>query len=170
MLHELKAKEVATIRVNKGFDMVGMIPYFTRMTKELRQRGLKVTVPRTKILQLLEESNEQHLSAEQIYQLLQDMGERIGLATVYRVLTQFEDAGIVIRHNFEGDRSVFELDHGQHHDHLVCVKCGKVIEFVDPEIEQRQQAICEQHNFQMTDHSLMIYGRCGACGRGNVTT
>ena len=136
-------------------------------TKGLRHHGLKVTAPRTKILQILEESPNMHLSAEQIYQTLHDSEQNVGLATVYRVLTQFEQAGIVKRHNFEEGRSVFELDQGAHHDHLVCVKCGKVIEFIDLEIEKRQKNICEHHGFTMTDHSLTLYGHCKNCESTN---
>ena len=133
------------------------------MTNELKQYGLKVTAPRTKILHLLENADETHLSAEQIYQQLHEDNDRTGLATVYRVLTQFEQAGLVIRHNFEGGRSVFELDHGQHHDHLVCIECGKVTEFVDTSIEERQKQICQDRGFEMTDHALTLYGRCQDC-------
>ena len=130
---------------------------------ELRKAGLKITTPRVKILNILENAKQRHVSAEDIYRMLIDAGEDVGLATVYRVLTQFETAGLVIRHNFEGDHSVFELNQGEHHDHLVCVKCGKVKEFVDEVIEQRQQAIAQNANFKMTDHSLNIYGICQSC-------
>lgn len=133
---------------------------------ELKRAGLKVTEPRLKILHLLEHSQSQsirHLSAEDIYNMLLEMGDDVGLATVYRVLTQFEAAGIVIRHNFEEGRSVFELDNGTHHDHLVCIKCGKVEEFVDALIEERQLAIAQKMKFKMTDHSLCIYGYCALC-------
>lgn len=130
---------------------------------ELKKAGLKVTLPRLKILQLLEVSKEHHLSAEDIYRVLNEGGEEIGLATVYRVLTQFEEAGLVIRHHFEGGMSVFELDHGEHHDHLVCVKCGKVEEFVDEVIERRQEEIAKKSGYTITDHSLNIYGVCAAC-------
>lgn len=131
--------------------------------KELEKVGLKVTAPRVKILQMLERAGTRHFSAEDIYRSLLETGEDIGLATVYRVLTQFETAGLVIRHHFEGGHSVFELDDGEHHDHLVCVKCGHVLEFVDPIIEKRQHAIAEQNKFHMTDHSLYIYGICEHC-------
>ncbi len=124
---------------------------------ELRQAGLKVTLPRLKILEILEGSKSRHLSAEDIYkQLLQD-GEDIGLATVYRVLTQFESAGLVTRHNFEGGHSVFELDDGEHHDHMVCIESGEVIEFVSDEIEQLQHDIAEKHGYELLDHSLVLY-------------
>ena len=123
-------------------------------------------MPRLKILKLLEASGQRHLSAEDLYKELLETGEDIGLATVYRVLTQFEEAGLVNRHRFEGGQSVFELDHGHHHDHMVCVKCGRVDEFVDDVIEERQKAIAERLEYEMTDHSLYIYGICPDCRRG----
>ena len=128
--------------------------------QEIRKAGLKVTLPRVKILELLEHSAQRHVSAEDVYKMLLENDEEIGLATVYRVLTQFEAAGLVTRHNFEGGHAVFELDRGEHHDHIVCVSCGKVEEFIDQTIEKRQQEIAEEHNFEMVDHSLIIYGRC----------
>jgi len=128
--------------------------------QEIRKVGLKVTLPRVKILELLENSDQRHVSAEDVYKLLLDKGEEIGLATVYRVLTQFEAAGLVTRHNFEGGHAVFELDRGEHHDHIVCVICGKVAEFMDKTIEERQREIAREHGFEMADHSLIIYGRC----------
>lgn len=131
--------------------------------KDLKKAGLKITGPRLKILHILENSESRHRSAEDIYKTLLDMGEDVGLATVYRVLTQFESAGLVIRHRFEGGLAVFELDNGQHHDHLVCIKCGKVEEFVDALIEERQLAISKKMNFQMTDHNLNIFGICEHC-------
>lgn len=130
---------------------------------DLKKAGLKVTLPRVKILQILENAKSHHLSAEDVYRVLLESDEDIGLATVYRVLTQFEEAGLVIRHNFEGGHSIFELDHGHHHDHLVCVKCARVEEFVDPVIEERQQDIAKKAGYSITDHSLNIYGICGAC-------
>ena len=133
---------------------------------DLRSAGLKVTLPRLKILKLLEASDQRHLSAEDLYKELLESGEDIGLATVYRVLTQFEEAGLVNRHRFEGGQSVFELDHGHHHDHMVCVKCGRVDEFVDDVIEERQRSIAERLDYEMTDHSLYIYGICPVCRRG----
>lgn len=133
--------------------------------RELKKVGLKTTAPRVKILQILETATSRHLSAEDIYQLLLEMGEDVGLATVYRVLTQFESAGLVIRHHFESGHSVFELDDGKHHDHLVCTRCGHVVEFVDPLIEAQQLAIAKKMKFQMTDHSLYIYGTCEMCSR-----
>ncbi len=129
----------------------------------LKKAGLKITLPRRKILEMLEKTKEHHLSAEDIYRILLESGEEIGLATVYRVLTQFEEAGLVIRHHFEGGQSVFELDNGTHHDHLVCVKCGRVEEFIDEVIEKRQQEIAKQAGYTITDHSLNIYGSCGKC-------
>lgn len=132
-------------------------------SKQLKNAGLKITLPRLKVLQILEQSHQHHLSAEGVYKALLETGEDVGLATVYRVLTQFEAAGLVSRHNFEGGHSVFELSQGEHHDHLVCVKCGLVEEFVDEVIEQRQKAIAEQARFKMTDHALNIYGLCPNC-------
>lgn len=130
---------------------------------ELRNVGLKVTLPRKKILNLLEEASEQHLSAEVIFNQLREAGEDIGLATVYRVLAQFCDAGLVIRRDFQEGFSVFELDQGEHHDHLVCVTCGMVVEFVDEIIEQRQTTIAQEKGFRITDHSLNLYGVCKVC-------
>ena len=127
--------------------------------QELRKAGLKVTLPRLKILEILESSKDRHLSAEDIYRELLDSGEDIGLATVYRVLTQFEAADLVIRHNFEGGHSVFELDSGDHHDHMVCIETGDVIEFVDEEIEKIQHDIARKHNYEIVDHNLVLYVR-----------
>jgi Fur family ferric uptake transcriptional regulator len=126
---------------------------------ELRKAGLKITLPRLKILEILENASNRHLSAEDIYKDLLDSGEEIGLATVYRVLTQFEAAGLVTRHNFEGGHSVFELDDGEHHDHMVCVESGEVIEFFSEEIERLQHEIAEEHGFELLDHSLVLYVR-----------
>ncbi len=131
--------------------------------QQLRQVGLKVTVPRLKILELLKQAKTRHLSAEDIYKTLLESGEDIGLATVYRVLTQFESAGLVKRQNFEDTYSVFELNQGPHHDHLVCIKCGRVDEFVDKAIERRQKIVAQRANYQMTDHNLIIYGICTKC-------
>ncbi len=127
--------------------------------QDLRKAGLKVTLPRMKILQQLESSDERHLSAEEIYKSLLDSGEDVGLATVYRVLTQFEQAGIVLRHNFEGGSAVFELADEDHHDHMVCTETGQVIEFMDSEIERRQQAVAEEQGYEIVDHSLVLYVR-----------
>ena len=127
--------------------------------QELRKAGLKVTLPRVKILQILEGASpeDQHMSAEDVYRALLDAGEDVGLATVYRVLTQFEAAGLAIRHNFEGGHSVFELDSGDHHDHMVCIETGDVVEFVNEEIEKIQQAIARDHNYELVDHDLVLY-------------
>ena len=125
--------------------------------KELRKAGLKITLPRLKILEILEGAKDRHLSAEDIYKDLLNSGEDIGLATVYRVLTQFEAAGLVTRHNFEGGHSVFELDDGDHHDHMVCVDSGRVIEFVSEEIERLQHEIAEEYGYELIDHSLVLY-------------
>ena len=124
---------------------------------ELRKAGLKITLPRLKILEILEGAKDRHLSAEDIYKELLNSGEDIGLATVYRVLTQFEAAGLVTRHNFEGGHSVFELDDGDHHDHMVCVDSGRVIEFVSEEIERLQHEIAEEYGYELIDHSLVLY-------------
>lgn len=131
--------------------------------QELKKLGLKVTLPRLKILSILEQAEHHHMSAEAIYQALTSAGEDVGLATVYRVLTQFETAGLVTKHNFEGGHSVFELNQGEHHDHLVCLKCGRVAEFVDTAIEARQAVIAAEAGFKITDHNLTIYGICPAC-------
>jgi Fur family ferric uptake transcriptional regulator len=127
--------------------------------QELRKVGLKVTLPRLKILEILETSEPRHLSAEDIYRQLLETGEDIGLATVYRVLTQFESAGLVTRHNFEGGHSVFEMDDGKHHDHMVCIESGQVVEFTNDEIERLQQEIAKSHNFELIDHNLVLYVR-----------
>jgi Fur family ferric uptake transcriptional regulator len=135
--------------------------------QELKKVGLKATLPRLKILNILEHNEQRHLSAEDVYKALLDAGEEVGLATVYRVLTQFEAAGLVKRHNFEGGHAVFELDHGEHHDHMVCVKCGRIEEFLDPTIEDRQRKIARDAGFEMTDHAMYLYGICAQCrGRG----
>ena len=129
--------------------------------QELRKAGLKITLPRVKILQLLESSERgsQHMSAEDVYRALLTAGEDVGLATVYRVLTQFESAGLVTRHHFETGHSVFELAKGEHHDHMVCVGSGEVVEFTDPVIEQRQREIASEHGYELMDHSLVLYVR-----------
>ena len=127
--------------------------------QELRKAGLKVTLPRVKILQLLEqaEAENQHFSAEDVYRSLMESGEDVGLATVYRVLTQFEAAGLVVRHNFEAGHSVFELAKGEHHDHIVCMESGEVIEFYDDVIEERQHKLVEERGFVNVDHSVVLY-------------
>jgi len=127
---------------------------------DLKSIGLKATLPRLKILDLFEQSNKRHMTAEEVYRLLSDEGQDIGLATVYRVLTQFEQAGLLMRHHFDSDKAVFELNQGEHHDHLVCLQCGKVEEFVDAEIEKRQQRIAKDRGFSIHDHSLQIYADC----------
>lgn len=128
---------------------------------ELRKAGLKVTHPRMRILDLLEQKTpRQHMTAEDIYRQLLEQGDEIGLATVYRVLTQFEQAGLLERHYFESGKAVFELNEGGHHDHLVCMQCGKVEEFFDPEIERRQNKIAEERGFAIRDHALYLYADC----------
>ena len=129
-------------------------------SKDLRKAGLKVTLPRVKILEMLENSATRHLSAEDIYRMFIDQQEDIGLATVYRVLTQFEAAGLVIRHHFEGGHAVFELERGHHHDHIVCLRCGRVDEFEDEMIEKRQRQKAEELGYRLTEHSLIMYGQC----------
>ena len=129
----------------------------TNENQELRKAGLKVTLPRVKILQILEASASHHMSAEDVYKALLDAGDDVGLATVYRVLTQFESAGLVSRLNFDGGHAVFELDKGDHHDHMVCVDSGKVIEFMDEEIEKLQRAIAAKYGFDLVDHNLVLY-------------
>ncbi|GAB1264285.1 ferric iron uptake transcriptional regulator [Aurantivibrio infirmus] len=124
---------------------------------ELRNAGLKVTLPRVKILQMLEGADERHMSAEDVYKALLESGDDVGLATVYRVLTQFENAGLVMRHNFDGGHSVFELAKGDHHDHMVCVDSGKVIEFHNEEIEKLQQQIADDAGYELVGHSLVLY-------------
>lgn len=133
--------------------------------ENIRNVGLKVTVPRVKILQMLESRLEadRHLSAEDVYKNLLHEGEEIGLATVYRVLTQFEAAGLVTRHHFEGGNSVFELNRSGHHDHIVCIRCGRVDEFTDESIEAQQKAIATGLNYELTDHCLYLYGVCQNC-------
>lgn len=131
-------------------------------TAELKQAGLKSTLPRIKILKMLESNHKRHLSAEDVYRIMLDREENIGLATIYRVLTQFEAAGLVLRHHF-ADRSVFELADTDHHDHMLCVECGKIIEFLDKSIEKAQLSIAKKNNFEIQDHSLYLYGKCDKC-------
>lgn len=126
-------------------------------TQDLKKVGLKATLPRLRILQILEESDQKHLSAEDVYRALLEMHEDVGLATVYRVLTQFEAAGLVIRHHFDSGHSVFELNRGGHHDHMICLKTGKVIEFKNEEIERIQKEIAEKHGYKLEEHSLVLY-------------
>lgn len=127
---------------------------------DLKNIGLKATLPRLKILDLFENSNKRHMTAEEVYSLLKEDGQDIGLATVYRVLTQFEQAGLLIRHHFDSDRAVFELNQGEHHDHLVCLQCGRVEEFYDEDIENRQKEVAESRGFSIHEHSLQIYANC----------
>ena len=126
---------------------------------ELRKVGLKVTLPRIKILQMLDTADQRHMSAEDVYKALMEAGEDVGLATVYRVLTQFEAAGLVVRHNFDGGHAVFELADSGHHDHMVCVDSGEVIEFFDQEIEKLQKEIVKRHGYELVDHNLVLYVR-----------
>jgi Fur family ferric uptake transcriptional regulator len=132
----------------------------TNDSSDLKKAGLKATLPRLKILRILEATPEHHLTAEDVYKQLLAAGEEVGLATVYRVLTQFETAGMVIRHNFEGGRSVFEINHGSHHDHMVCLECGHVFEFMDDAIEERQRRVAEKAGFIVDAHQLYMYGVC----------
>lgn len=127
---------------------------------DLKKVGLKTTLPRIKVLSLFVSKEGQHLSAEDVYKLLLAEGEDIGLATIYRVLTQFEHAGILSRHHFESGKAVFEMNHGDHHDHLVCLQCGKVEEFFDDVIEKRQKEIAKERGFEVQDHALYIYADC----------
>ena len=129
-------------------------------SQDLRKAGLKATLPRLKILHILESSELRHMSAEDVYKALLEAGEDVGLATVYRVLTQFESADLVVRHHFEGGQSVFELNEGSHHDHIVCNQCGHIEEFVDETIERCQRAVAEKAGFAIREHSLIIYGDC----------
>lgn len=129
-------------------------------SQDLKNAGLKATTPRLKILNLFETSDMRHLTAEDVYKILLADNEDVGLATVYRVLTQFEQAGLLIRHHFEGDKAVFELNQGKHHDHLVCLQCGKVEEFYDPEIEKRQDKVAKERGFVVREHSLYLFADC----------
>ncbi len=128
-------------------------------TFELKKAGLKATLPRLRILEILEKSGDRHMSAEDVYRALLEAGEDVGLATIYRVLTQFESAGIVERHNFDGNHAVFEIARGPHHDHMVCLDTGDVVEFFDEEIEKRQREIVAAHGYELADHSLVLYVR-----------
>lgn len=130
-------------------------------SKELKQAGLKVTLPRMKILDMLQHQGSTHLTADAIYQSLVDSGEEIGLATVYRVLAQFESAGLVKRHHFESGQSVFEINQGEHHDHILCLECGRIEEFCDEDIERRQRVIAQRLGFELAEHCLILYGHCG---------
>ncbi|HUW51114.1 MAG TPA: ferric iron uptake transcriptional regulator [Sulfuricella sp.] len=138
-------------------------------SQDLKNAGLKATTPRLKILNLFETSNVRHLTAEDVYKILLTDGEDVGLATVYRVLTQFEAAGLLIRHHFEGDKAIFELNQGCHHDHLVCLQCGKVEEFYDPDIEKKQDKIARERGFIIRDHSLYLFADCTKTNCPNKT-
>ena len=131
--------------------------------EELKSTGLKATLPRLKILEIFQTGRQRHMTAEDVFRVLLDERSDIGLATVYRVLTQFEQAGILLRSNFESGKAVYELNEGQHHDHFVFTACGKVEEFYDPEIEKRQMMIAEQMGWQIQDHSMSLYGQCADC-------
>ena len=135
----------------------------SQSNQELKKAGLKVTLPRVKILELLEASADRHLSADDVYRALLDQGEDVGLATVYRVLTQFEAAGMVERHTFDNNVSVFEIASEDHHDHLVCQGCGIVVEFHNEQIESEQKAVAKNHGFELTEHALVLYGLCRDC-------
>ena len=130
---------------------------------ELKSTGLKATLPRLKILEIFQKGAQRHMTAEDVFRVLLDERSDIGLATVYRVLTQFEQAGILIRSNFESGKAIYELDEGQHHDHFVCTSCGKVEEFYDAEIEKRQNLIAKEKGWVIQDHSMALYGQCAAC-------
>ncbi|GMR08989.1 MAG: ferric iron uptake transcriptional regulator [Gammaproteobacteria bacterium] len=131
--------------------------------QDLKRVGLKITQPRIKILEIFESRPAIHMTADDVYKVLADEGVQVGIATVYRVLTQFESTGLLKRHHFEEGQSVFELNQGLHHDHILCVRCGKVEEFIDETIEDRQRTIVEKAGFTMTDHCLYIYGVCSDC-------
>ncbi|PWW46739.1 ferric iron uptake transcriptional regulator [Melaminivora alkalimesophila] len=131
--------------------------------EELKSTGLKATLPRLKILQIFQSGAQRHMTAEDVFRVLLDERSDIGLATVYRVLTQFEQAGILLRSNFEGGKSIYELNEGEHHDHFICTVCNKVEEFYDPEIERRQQLIARQNGWVVRDHSMELYGQCAEC-------
>ena len=127
---------------------------------DFKKTGLKATIPRLRVLNIFENNREKHLSAEEIYKIMINNGEDIGLATIYRVLTQFEQAGLLLKHHFESGKAVYELNEESHHDHIVCLQCGHVVEFVDSEIEKRQKTIAEDNGFTIIDHSLYLYGDC----------
>ena len=131
--------------------------------EELKSTGLKATLPRLKILEIFQKGSQRHMTAEDVFRVLLDERSDIGLATVYRVLTQFEQAGILIRSNFESGKAIYELNEGQHHDHFVCTVCGKVEEFYDAEIEKRQNLIAKEKGWVIHDHSMALYGQCANC-------
>jgi Fur family ferric uptake transcriptional regulator len=129
----------------------------------LKSNGLKVTLPRLKVLEMFERNPGRHFSADDVFTLLIEQGDDIGIATVYRILMQFADAGLLRKSNFDGDKAWFELEDGQHHDHLLCVKCGQVVEFFNARIEEQQQAVAKSHGFQLLEHNMVLYGLCGKC-------
>jgi Fur family ferric uptake transcriptional regulator len=129
----------------------------------LKNNGLKVTLPRLKVLEMFEKTPGQHFSAEDVYNRLIEQGNDIGIATVYRILMQFADAGLLRKSNFDGDKAWFELEDGEHHDHLLCVECGKVVEFLNPSIEEQQRAVAKTHGFELLEHNMVLYGLCGKC-------
>jgi len=135
---------------------------------ELKSTGLKATLPRLKILEVFQKGTQRHMTAEDVFRVLLDERSDIGLATVYRVLTQFEQAGILLRSNFESGKAIYELNEGQHHDHFVCTSCGKVEEFYDPEIEKRQQAVAKAKGWVVEDHSMALYGQCANCAKARA--
>ncbi len=135
---------------------------------ELKSTGLKATLPRLKIMEIFQKGTQRHMTAEDVFRVLLEERSDIGLATVYRVLTQFEQAGILIRSNFESGKAVYELNEGQHHDHFVCTSCGKVEEFYDPEIEKRQQIVAKAKGWLVQDHTMALYGQCAACASKNA--
>lgn len=135
----------------------------------LKSTGLKATLPRLKILEIFQTTQQRHMTAEDVFRVLLNERSDIGLATVYRVLMQFEQAGILLRSNFEGAKAVYELNEGQHHDHLICTSCDKVEEFYDPEIEKRQQLVAQQHGWSIQDHSMSLYGLCATCLKKSST-
>ena len=130
---------------------------------ELKNTGLKATLPRLKILEIFQKGGQRHMTAEDVFRVLLEERSDVGLATVYRVLTQFEQAGLLMRSNFESGKAIYELDEGQHHDHFVCTSCGKVEEFYDAEIEKRQNLIAKEKGWVIQDHSMALYGQCAAC-------
>ena len=137
----------------------------TTNIEELKSTGLKATLPRLKIMEIFQQGKQRHMTAEDVFRVLLEERSDIGLATVYRVLTQFEQAGILMRSNFDGGKAVYELNEGQHHDHFVCTGCGKVEEFFDAEIEKRQQRIAKERGWQVHDHAMALYGLCAECSR-----
>ena len=133
--------------------------------EELKNTGLKATLPRLKILEIFQKGEQRHMTAEDVFRVLLEERSDIGLATVYRVLMQFEQAGLLVRSNFDGGKAIYELDEGQHHDHFVCTACGKVEEFFDPEIEKRQQIIAKAKGWVVRDHTMALYGHCAECAK-----